>query len=126
LISLVCLWSLLLSITASGYEQKALVAQPADSSPGTLARILSRRKSHHGAIFASPGERLNCPGLRNCPEPVLRNWQTDDKFCVTIKQSRWRAKIVTSFLVIPACYVLGGILKTRTLAIISLMYYSTR
>jgi hypothetical protein len=46
-----------LTLTASGYEQKALVAQPAGTSPGTLARKLSRRASHHGAIFASPGER---------------------------------------------------------------------
>jgi hypothetical protein len=43
-------------LTASGYKQKALVAQPADTSPGTLARKLSRRASHHGAIFASHGE----------------------------------------------------------------------
>jgi hypothetical protein len=49
-------------LTASGYEQKALVAQTADSSPGALARKLSRRARHHGAIFASPGERLNCLG----------------------------------------------------------------
>jgi hypothetical protein len=49
-----------LQVTASGYEQKALVAQPADTSPGTLASKLSRRARHHGAIFASPGERLNC------------------------------------------------------------------
>jgi hypothetical protein len=62
------------TITASGYEQKALVAQPAVTSPGTLARKLSRRARHHGAIFASHGERLNCLGCRNCPEPVLRNW----------------------------------------------------
>jgi hypothetical protein len=51
-----------LQLTASGYEQKALVAQPADSSPGTLAGKLSRRASQHGAIFASPGERLNSLG----------------------------------------------------------------
>jgi hypothetical protein len=43
-----------LPITASGYEQKALVEQPADSSPDTLAEKLSRRASHHGAIFAIP------------------------------------------------------------------------
>jgi hypothetical protein len=30
-----------LNITASGYEQKALVAQPADTSPGTLGSKLS-------------------------------------------------------------------------------------
>jgi hypothetical protein len=28
-----------LTITASGYEQKALMAQPADTSPGTLGGI---------------------------------------------------------------------------------------
>jgi hypothetical protein len=33
------------------------VAPSADTSPGTLAEKLSRRASHHGAIFASPGER---------------------------------------------------------------------
>jgi 2-C-methyl-D-erythritol 4-phosphate cytidylyltransferase len=32
------------------------VAPPADTSPGTLAEKLSRRASHHGAIFASPAK----------------------------------------------------------------------
>jgi hypothetical protein len=49
-------------LTASGYEQKAVVAQPAVTSPGTLAEKLSRRASHHGAIFASHGERFSCLG----------------------------------------------------------------
>jgi hypothetical protein len=47
-------------------------------------------------------------------------------FVSRYKLSWCRAKIVTSFLLIPACYVLSGILKTRTLAIISLVYYPTR
>jgi len=63
-----------LHITASGYEQKAVVAQPAVTSPGTLARKLSRRTRHHGAIFASPGETYSCLGCRICPEPELRIW----------------------------------------------------
>jgi len=38
------------------------VAPSADTSPGTLDEKLSRRASHQGAIFASPGERYICPG----------------------------------------------------------------
>jgi hypothetical protein len=42
---------------ASSYEQKALVVPSADTSTGTFAEKLCRWANHHGAIFASPGER---------------------------------------------------------------------
>ena len=66
--------------------------------------------SHHGAIFASPGERYSCPGCRICPEPE-KNWQMSEKLIVMIKLSRWRAKIVTSLLPIPALLAFVLILK---------------
>jgi hypothetical protein len=37
-LSIVVIQGTRLHTTASGYEQKALVTQPADTSPGTLAR----------------------------------------------------------------------------------------
>jgi hypothetical protein len=71
---------------------------------------LSRRTSHHGAIFASPGERYSCPGCRICPEPE-KSWQMSEKLIVMEKLSRWRAKIVTSLLPIPALLAHVLILK---------------
>ena len=65
------------------------------------AEKLSRRASHHGAIFANPGERSSCLGSRICPEPE-KIWQMSEKLIVTIKLSRWRAKIVTSLLPQPS------------------------
>jgi hypothetical protein len=63
---------------------------------------LSRRASHHGAIFANPGDRRICLGSRICPEPKSRIILMSDKFGFTIKLSRWRAKIVTSLLPQPS------------------------
>ena len=44
--------SIRLPITASGYEQKALVAPSADTSPGTLAAKWSRCKEGMARVFA--------------------------------------------------------------------------
>jgi hypothetical protein len=63
------------------------VSPPPDTSPGTLAGKLSRLARHHGAIFASPG---------------LTKLVKRDKFGVMMKLSSCDAKIVTSFLLIPA------------------------
>jgi len=58
--------------------------------------------SHHGAIFASPGDRRICLGCGICSEPKSRICQMSDKLSFTIKLSRWRAKIVTSLLPQPS------------------------
>ena len=49
-------------LTAAGIISKRWWRSHADTSPGALAEKLSRRARHHGAIFASPGERQNYPG----------------------------------------------------------------
>jgi len=101
------------------------VAPSADTYPGTLAEKLSRRASHHGAIFASPGERQNCPGSRICPEPKSRIWQNSDMFCVMLELSSDDAKIVTSLLPQPSVLVQVALIVLDTGSVIGAGYIFT-
>jgi hypothetical protein len=53
----------------------------------------------YGAIFASPGEPESVIREVNCPEPeVMVDIRGVGWLFVTMKQSRWLAKIVTNLL----------------------------
>jgi hypothetical protein len=80
--------------------------------PGALAVKLSLRARHHGAIFASPGERYACLGCRICP--VLENsnlsneWKIDRHDRIVMV---WSKMIATSLLPQPSVLAFRGNFK---------------
>jgi hypothetical protein len=63
----------------------------------------------YGAIFASPDEPESVICAVNCPEPEVTVVFRDEGWIfVTMKQSRWPAKIVTNLLTLLTVLAVGA------------------
>jgi len=70
--------------------------------PGTLGRISPGGQATMAQFLPVPANDkvVNVAGFVQSRKSMI--WQMNDKFCVMIKLSRWRAKIVTSLLPQPS------------------------
>jgi hypothetical protein len=87
------------------------VAPSAAKGPGTLGRICPGGQATMAQFLPVPANDkvVSVHGFVLSRKTLI--WQITDKFCVTVKLSRWRAKIVTSLLPAPALLAHVLILK---------------